>query len=683
MTKYDIIPANDAERLGALHRYKILDAPADEAFNNIARIMADVFRVPVALISLVDKEKVFFKGNVGLPGVHYTERGASLCSFAVLSPDPTVFEEPLKEPCLLANPLVHGSFGLRFYAGAPLITNDGYNIGAVCLVDKKPRHFTDDEKATLVRFSKLVMEEIELRHTALIQYEFEKALMQSKERFELVAKATQDAIWDWDLKTNNVWWNEGFKSLFGYSADEIEPDLSSWHSRLHPDDRARVVSSIYQVIDEGKTNWSAEYRFRKKDGSYATVFDRGYAMHDQNGRMHRMLGSIQDITERKHLEDSARENEARTRLAVESARIGTYEIDLNQKSIIHSPRAAEIFGLDPAKKWPYRAFIGAIHPNDAATWKKTHEMANESGNLFYEIRVVMPDGAIRWIRLNGSLIKQEKSALLIGTSLDITEEKEAATMLEEKIRERTMELHDVNEQLTQFVYAASHDLQEPLRKISFFTDRLLSNVRPLANEEDHRLADRIQHTIVRMRNLIDDLLSYSNTNLKALCFADVNLNETLREVLDDMEAAIIESKAVVEVGELPVLKGDRSQLKQLFQNLVSNAIKYRKKDVPPLVEVRAEKVHGDALKKYDLTTNGSDVYYRIEIKDNGIGFAQEDAKKIFCLFQRLHGKAEYEGTGVGLALVQKVVDNHYGCIVADGKPGEGASFKVLLPGMPD
>lgn len=148
---YDIIPQNDAQRVEALKRYEILDTPPEESFNNIVRIIAAVFNTPIALISLVDKDRVFFKGNVGMPGVKNTSRDVSLCAFAVLSNEPTVFEKPLEELCLLTNPLVQGKFGLRFYAGAPLTTSDGYNIGSVCIIDRKERTFSESDKSLLAR----------------------------------------------------------------------------------------------------------------------------------------------------------------------------------------------------------------------------------------------------------------------------------------------------------------------------------------------------------------------------------------------------------------------------------------------------------------------------------------------------------------------------------------------------
>lgn len=155
-----IIPANDADRLQALQSLDIVHSDPELFFNNMAQLIGQSFGTPIALISLVDKDEVFFKANVGMEGTNYTPRGISLCSLAILDPEPTVFEDALKEPCLLTNPLVAGEFGLRFYAGAPIITPNGFNIGTVCVIDKMPRIFSEIDKDLLSRFAISVMEAI-------------------------------------------------------------------------------------------------------------------------------------------------------------------------------------------------------------------------------------------------------------------------------------------------------------------------------------------------------------------------------------------------------------------------------------------------------------------------------------------------------------------------------------------
>lgn len=167
----EIIPVNEAGRLKALHGYDIVDSEPELFFNNLAHIVAQCFQTPIALISLVDKEEVFFKANVGMPGTKNVPRGISLCSLAILESDPTIFQDTLEEPCLLANPLVAGEFGMRFYAGAPIMTPEGYAIGTVCVVDKKPREFSETDRELLVLFASSVMEAIQERKNSRVSFQ--------------------------------------------------------------------------------------------------------------------------------------------------------------------------------------------------------------------------------------------------------------------------------------------------------------------------------------------------------------------------------------------------------------------------------------------------------------------------------------------------------------------------------
>jgi light-regulated signal transduction histidine kinase (bacteriophytochrome) len=336
-------------------------------------------------------------------------------------------------------------------------------------------------------------------------------------------------------------------------------------------------------------------------------------------------------------------------------------------------------GLDPAKQWPYQCIVDRLHPEDKAIREKAHDEARRTGKLFYEARIVHSDQSIRWVRLNGRLLNHESAPTMIGTLMDITEEKVASEILEHKVEERTKELKRVNEQLKQFTYAASHDLQEPLRKISYFVDRLLRNLGPTLTDDSKMITERIQLTTGRMRMLIDDLLNYSNATTGFTVSEDVDLNEIIKDVLDDMEATIMQKGAVVYVQDLPTVKGDQRQLRQLFQNLISNALKYHKMTEAPKVGVTWSRVAGEDVNPNISKAFKGSAFYQLQVKDNGIGFDPDNAERIFKLFQRLHGKAEYEGTGIGLAIVQKVVENHMGYIWAESTPGNGATFKVLLP----
>jgi PAS domain S-box-containing protein len=386
-----------------------------------------------------------------------------------------------------------------------------------------------------------------------------------------------------------------------------------------------------------------------------------------------------DVTDQVIARRKIEESEARTRLSTAAAHLGTYDIDLVQEKIIYSDRLKDIFELEEGKGITHHFLVERLHPEDVQIRKNAHEQALQTGELFYEARIILPGNNVKWIRLNGKYIFENNQPVsLVGTVMDISNEKKTAELLEQKIEERTKELTQLNEQLKQFTYAASHDLQEPLRKISYFMDRLIVKISPTLDEEDKKITERISKTTERMRVLINDLLAYSNTSIGITGFQEVDLSTVVQEVLDDMEATIIDNGASVVYENLPTVTGDARQLRQMFQNLISNALKYHKIGEESRVHIGVNLVNAADIKNIHLE-DSSAFYHLIQVTDNGIGFKNEDASRIFQLFQRLHGRSEYAGTGVGLAIVQKVVENHKGYIWAESEPGNGASFNILLP----
>jgi light-regulated signal transduction histidine kinase (bacteriophytochrome) len=264
---------------------------------------------------------------------------------------------------------------------------------------------------------------------------------------------------------------------------------------------------------------------------------------------------------------------------------------------------------------------------------------------------------------------------VLVTFTDYTALKKAQRQLEIYVED----LKRTNANLEEFAYAASHDLKEPIRKIHIFSNRIKEKLKGKLEENDMHIFERMENATRRMGKLVDDLLEYSYLTKEIGYVEDVNLTQKVHQVLEDLEIEIEERKARVIIGSLPTIKGHGRQLQQLFQNLVSNALKFRKRDVAPEIHIGSCLVYGrdTSLKLSEEARNKQ--YHLIEIKDNGIGFEQENAEQIFKMFQRLHGKTEYAGTGIGLSIVRKVVENHKGYIWAQSEPGEGATFKILLP----
>jgi signal transduction histidine kinase len=241
------------------------------------------------------------------------------------------------------------------------------------------------------------------------------------------------------------------------------------------------------------------------------------------------------------------------------------------------------------------------------------------------------------------------------------------------------ELRRSNTNLEEFAYAASHDLKEPIRKVHFFADRLKEKLADRLQEEDRRLFGRMELATRRMGSLIDDLLVYSQVSLRPRQLEEVNLNGVVELVLGDLELEIEEKGARLEIAPLPTIAGHQRQLQQLFHNLLGNALKYSKPGVPPVIRVSSQILDSRELENLLPADAVRHSYHCIRVQDEGIGFEQAEAERIFNVFTRLHGNSEYRGTGVGLSIARKVAENHQGFLTASGEPGRGATFRLLLP----
>lgn len=264
---------------------------------------------------------------------------------------------------------------------------------------------------------------------------------------------------------------------------------------------------------------------------------------------------------------------------------------------------------------------------------------------------------------------------VVATSLDITPIKQAQVSLEVM----NEELRRSNENLQQFAYVASHDLQEPLRKVQSFGDLLRTSHAGELSAEALDLVQRMQSSAARMSVLIKDLLAYSRLTTQREAHQPHPLNDIITTALDDLDLRIRESGAQAQIGELPIVVGDAGQLRQLFQNLISNALKFQPAGQSPRVSITHRRVSAEHLPVATISRRNARHYWEICVEDNGIGFDEQYADRIFQVFQRLHGKNQFPGTGIGLAICQKVVQNHAGHIAVSSRPGEGATFRVYLP----
>ncbi len=541
----------------------------------------------------------------------------------------------------------------------------------------------------------------------------EEQLRQSEQRFQILARATNDAVWDWDLHTDEVWWNDSVQTLFGYSARSVKGNTDWWYEHIHPEDRRRIVADIHAVVESAQPFWANEYCFRRADGSYANIFDRGYVVRDDTGKPVRMIGAMMDITERKRVQQELIRQSLRSQLFADvTLKIRTsLQIDeilqasvTEVQKLLHADRVLilrvfddgsiaavkeavvpglpVVYGqnidddcftreyLEKYRKGRIKA-ITDIHQADIQPChvellqrfdiKSNLVVPIIMQNQLWGLLIAHQCASIReWNEWETELLQQLADQIGIAAS--------QAKLLELETRQRE-ELTRSNEELQQFAFIASHDLQEPLRKITAFGDRLKATCENSLTDKGYDYLQRMQNAAERMQALIEDLLTLSRITTRAKPFVEVNLAQVTQEVLSDLEIRIAQTEARIEVGELPTIKADPLQMRQLLQNLIGNALKFHRKQEPPFVKIYSE-----------TTTNrqlSSDLC-QIIVKDNGIGFDEKYLDRIFNVFQRLHGRTEYEGTGMGLAICRKIVERHQGTITAKSEPGKGASFIVTL-----
>lgn len=364
----------------------------------------------------------------------------------------------------------------------------------------------------------------------------EEKIMIAKERYEIVSRATNQAVYEWDVENNVTYWNEGFETIFGHQRIEGEMSSLTWLDNLHPDEKDEVLKKTDEAMKNKITSFRREFRFRCANGDYKFISDNSAIIYNE-GKPIKLVGAMHDITEKKKHEDRVNE-------------------------------------------------------------------------------------------------------------------------LNEQLNKRAQELAISNKELERFAYVASHDLQEPLRMVSSFLQLLQKKYEPQLDESAKQYIAFAVDGADRMKRLILDLLEYSRVGTNKDILVDTDMNEVLEQIQRNYITRIAEREAVITVKNLPTIKGNRTQLTQLVQNLISNALKYNTSFVPE-VEVGCEE-------KADV--------WQFYVKDNGIGVDQKFFDKIFIIFQRLHNRNQFSGTGIGLAICKKIVDRHNGEIWLESTPGVGSTF---------
>ena len=407
---------------------------------------------------------------------------------------------------------------------------------------------------------------------------------------------------------------------------------------------------------------------------------------DSDGGVMSVLATSRDVTAEKKREEDLMESELKFRLLADSMPQFVWTSDAEGSLNYFNQSVYQYTGLSEANIRD-NGWLQIVHPSDIEkNIQKWTESVSTGKDFLLEHRFKRFDGIYRW-QLSRAIPRKDSSGnilMWVGTSTDIEDQKTFATELEQKVEDRTrelahnnLELAKMNKELESFAYISSHDLQEPLRKIQTFANQILDKEAALLTPAGKDKFQRMQNAAKRMQTLIEDILNYSRTSNAKRVFKSSDLNLVLAEVKEDLKDELSQKNAIIESGQLCHANIITFQFRQLLYNLIRNALKFSAPGVRPLIKIESRFEQGKNLPHANLHTEQQ--YCHISVADNGIGFEQEYSEKIFEVFQRLHGRNEYEGTGIGLAIVKKIVENHNGIISAKGLPGEGARFDIFLP----
>ncbi|WP_439481011.1 PAS domain-containing protein [Algoriphagus formosus] len=504
-----------------------------------------------------------------------------------------------------------------------------------------------------------------VRQPALLSKRIEEQsqeLLAANKRYEYATRATSDVIWDWDFITGKVLRSQSFEQHFGFSPDEQKKDVNFWNNLIHPEDRPEILNNLTKTLESDAKYWKAEFRVKDKSGKYHYIVDSGYILRDEKGKAIRMIGAIQEITERKMAELALASEKERLIRVIEGTEAGTWEWNVQTGETIFNEEWARILGykLHELEPISIKTWESLMHPDDLPIAQKDLEDHFSGKTSFYqtEIRLRHKEGHWVWILGRGRVMSRTEDGeplWMFGTQIDISEKKAKEEALE-RLNER---LQSTNSELKVFASVASHDMREPLRMISSFLSLIQKRYSEKLDEKGNQYIDFAVDGAKRLSRLIEDLLEYSRIGFDSKNKESVDTNEIIEAIIDINKQSIKTKGAQIKAENLPVIKAVRVPIQQLFHNLITNSLKFAQENMDPIIAIKCKEFEN---------------FWQFTVEDNGIGIDEKDHDIVFGVMKRLHSKDKYDGTGIGLAICKKIVNQHGGEIWVESEIGVGTKF---------
>lgn len=507
----------------------------------------------------------------------------------------------------------------------------------------------------------------------------QQKIIESEERFRSLAETLPQLVWVTDAKGNSEFTSKRWKDYSG-----IEPfGEKEWKAIVHPEDYDDINNTWIRSLTTGNS-YNFDVRLKNKKGEYRWHRVKGEPVLDKENNIIKWVGAFTDNhaekTFSKELEEKVITRTQELKASEEkfhtlfnlSPICKTLSDSKEGKIIMINDAFTNTFGYSREEiLHKTSAEIGMLDPHARQTLIDELKAYGKIQNK--EIEFIKKSGEPFFALTSAEIIHIEDKQYFLAAYNDISEIKKA----EQNIKQKNIELEKMNKELQSFAYISSHDLQEPLRKIQTFASRIVEKEYEVLSENARDNFKRMQEAAKRMQTLIQDLLTYSHTSTSEGQFEHIDLNEVIDEIKSDLNEDLIDKHATIEATDMCDAYIIPFQFRQLMHNLIGNALKFSKPTEPPYIKIKSE--IGPGLKFNNTNLSPQKLYCHISVSDNGIGFEQKYSEKIFDVFQRLHGKLEYSGTGIGLSIVKKIIENHHGIITAKGEPNQGATFDIYIP----